>query len=128
MLPIYRERDIVGHVRNVSPSFLDSLATLRDDPLVGDVRGVGLIAGIELMADKTARLPFPPERQDGRIVEAACLRAGLIVRAIGYRIALSPPLIITEDEIATLVVRLRQGLDMAWREIGEAKAAVEELA
>jgi len=41
-------------------------------------------------------------------------------------IALSPPLIITEDEIATLVVRLRQGLDMAWREIGEAKAAVEE--
>ena len=58
-LKIYEERDIVGHVRAVSPIFLEGLAALQDHPLVGDARGVGLIAGVELVADKTTRESFP---------------------------------------------------------------------
>ena len=113
-LKIYEERDMIGHVRRVSPAFLDGLAAFRDHPLVGDVRGVGLIAGVELMADKAGREPFPPAAGAGVKVMQACERAGLIVRAIGDRIAFTPPLIIDEAEIAEMCRRFGQGLDSAW--------------
>ena len=112
-LKIYSERDIVGHVRSVAPAFLDGLAALADHPLVGDVRGVGLIAGVELMQDKATRTPFPPARKVGLAVQNACEAEGLIVRAIGDRIAFTPPLIITAAEIADLCQRFRAGLDRA---------------
>ena len=59
---------MVGHVRRVAPAFLAGLAAFRDHPLVGDVRGVGLIAGVELMADKATRMPFEPSRKIGVLV------------------------------------------------------------
>jgi 4-aminobutyrate--pyruvate transaminase len=114
-LRIYEERDIVGHVRSVSPAFLDGLAAYADHPLVGDVRGVGLIAGVELVADKATRAPFPASAGVGQRVQAACEAAGLIVRAIGDRIAFTPPLIMDEAEIAAMCSRFGQGLDAAWR-------------
>lgn len=125
-LAIYEERDMVGHVRAVSPAFLNGLAAFRDHPLVGDVRGVGLIAGVELMADKATRAPFAPGRKVGVLVQNKCHEAGLIVRAIGDRIAFTPPLIITEAEIQDMCRRFGQGLDAAWAELGpEARAAAE---
>ena len=113
-LKIYEERDMVGHVRAVAPAFLDGLAQFRSHPLVGDVRGVGLIAGVELMADKVRREPYPASVGIGFEVQAACEAAGLIVRAIGDRIAFTPPLVITEAEIAELCRRFGAGLDAAW--------------
>ena len=116
-LKIYEERDMIGHVRRVSPAFLDGLAAFRDHPLVGDVRGVGLIAGVELMADKAGRVPFPPAAGMGVRVMQACEQAGLIVRAIGDRIAFTPPLIIDETEIAEMCRRFGRGLDRVWEEM-----------
>jgi len=113
-LAIYAERDMVGHVRRVAPAFLAGLAAFRDHPLVGDVRGVGLIAGVELMADKATRTPFEPSRKIGVLVQQKCHEAGLVVRAIGDRIAFTPPLIMTEAEIAEMCRRFGQGLDAAW--------------
>ncbi len=114
-LRIYEERDIVGHVRAVSPAFLDGLAAYADHPLVGDVRGVGLIAGVELVADKATRAAFPAGAGVGLRVQAGCEAAGLIVRAISDRIAFTPPLIMDEAEIAEMCGRFGQGLDAAWR-------------
>jgi 4-aminobutyrate--pyruvate transaminase len=124
-LKIYEERDIVGHVRSVAPAFLDGLAAFADHPLVGDVRGVGLIAGVELVSDKATRAPFPAAAKAGLAVQLACERAGLIVRAIGDRIAFTPPLIITEAEVAELCRRFGEGLDAAWAEIGMQREAAE---
>lgn len=121
-LKIYEERDILGHVRKVSPAFLDGLAALADHPLVGDVRGVGLIAGVELMADKAKREAFPAPRKIGLLVQSKAEAEGLIVRAIGDRIAFSPPLIISESEIAELCARFGRALDAAWREAGAVAA------
>ncbi|MDR3507636.1 MAG: aminotransferase [Caulobacteraceae bacterium] len=123
VLKIYEERDILGHVQAVSPVFLGALEALRDHPLVGDVRGVGLIAGVELVRDKATKAPFPAHVQAGPTVERACLENGLIVRAIGDRIAFTPPLIITADEIAEMVRRFRLGLDAALGQIDKALAA-----
>ncbi len=126
-LKIYEERDIVGHVRDVAPTFLRGLEAFRGHPLVGDVRGVGLIAGVELMADKAARQPYPAAAGVGGRVQAACERHGLIVRAIGDRIAFTPPLILDHAEAAKLCARFGRGLDAAWAEMqgGPARAAAE---
>ena len=119
-LAIYAERDMLGHVQRVSPAFLDGLAAFRGHPLVGDVRGVGLIAGVELMADKANRTPFQPGQKIGLLVQQKCHEAGLVVRAIGDRIAFTPPLIITEAEIAEMCRRFGEGLDAAWMAMGDA--------
>ncbi len=112
-LAIYEERDILSHVRGVTPAFLDGLAAFRDHPLVGDVRGVGLIAGVELVADKATRAPFPAEAKAGWHVQQAAEEVGLIIRAIGDRIAFTPPLIITEAEIGAMCQRFGRALDLA---------------
>ncbi|WP_043361953.1 aminotransferase [Belnapia sp. F-4-1] len=124
-LAIYEERDILGHVRAVSPAFLEGLGALRDHPLVGDVRGVGLIAGVELVADKATKAPFPAAAKAGLLVQERCQAAGLIVRAIGDRIAFTPPLIITAKEIGEMCARFRAGLDAAWAELGGKALAAE---
>jgi 4-aminobutyrate--pyruvate transaminase len=122
-LRIYQEDDILGHVRRVSPTFLAALEGVRDHPLVGDVRGVGLIAGVELMLDTARKIPFPASARAGAVVERACLETGLIVRAIGDRIAFTPPLIITEEEVLELFGRFRAGLDRAAERLDRCAAA-----
>jgi 4-aminobutyrate--pyruvate transaminase len=121
-LDIYDEIDICGHVTAVSKVFLAELDACRASPIVGDVRGIGLIAGVELMRDGSARTAFPPGIA-GPEVEKACLQNGLIVRAIGDRIAFSPPLIITADEVRDMVARFRRALADAEPRI-EARLAV----
>ena len=125
-LKIYAERNIVGHVQEVSPHFLGGLEALRDHPLVGDVRGVGLIAGVELMADKARRMPFPAEAGIGAKVTTACEQEGLIVRNIGDRIAFTPPLILDRDEAAELCARFGRGLDRVWSAMQERPAQAAE--
>jgi len=125
-LKIYEERDMVNHVRSVSPTFLKELAALTDHPMVGDTRGVGLIGGIELMQDKAAKTPFAPAAKAGQAVQDGCERQGLIVRAIGDRIAVCPPLIVTDSDVTELFRRLRGGLDEAWAAVGKAQPLAAE--
>ncbi len=112
-LKIYEERDIVGQVRKVGPVMQAGLEKFRDHPLVGDVRGIGLFAGVELMKDAKARTPWAPEQKVGTMVQDHALRHGLIVRAIGDRIAFTPPLIITEEQIGEMCRRFKLALDDA---------------
>ena len=116
-LKIYEERDIVGHVRHVSPAFHAGLQKFADHPLVGDVRSVGLIGAIELAEDKHARQPFDPKRGVGAYLVRCAQAHGLILRAMGGDIiAFSPPLIITEPQIAEVLRRFSMALDdtAAW--------------
>jgi 4-aminobutyrate---pyruvate transaminase len=113
-LKIYEEDGIVARVRAVAPRMKAGLEALRDHPLVGDVRGVGLMYGVELVADKRTRAPFDPKLKVGQRVLAECQKVGLIVRAIEDRIAFTPPLIITEAQIDEMCGMFRRGLDAAW--------------
>ena len=117
-LKIYEERDIVGQVRKVGPVMQAGLEKFRDHPLVGDVRGVGLFTGVELMKDAKARTPWAPEQKVGTMVMDHALRHGLIVRAIGDRIAFTPPLIITEEQIGEMCKRFKLALDDAKKDLG----------
>ena len=60
-LKIYDEMDIVGHVRSVAPALQTGLRRDADHPLVGEVRGLGLVSGLELVRNKASREPFAPE-------------------------------------------------------------------
>jgi 4-aminobutyrate--pyruvate transaminase len=110
-LKIYEETDIVGHVRDVSPDLLAGLRKLADHPIVGHVNGVGLIGGLELVADKATRRAFAAEVQVGAVADRMAKKHGLILRVIGNRLALSPPLIITRAEVGELLQRLGRTLD-----------------
>ena len=61
-LKIYEERDIVGTVRAIAPHFQKRLAALGQHPLVGEARGVGLIGGLEIVADKSRSSLRPSKR------------------------------------------------------------------
>ena len=115
-LEIYARDDIVGRVRQLIPQFWRRLDALRDHPLVGEVRGVGLVAGLELVADKANQRAFLPKQTVGAEVAAAAQREGLLVRNLGDTIALCPPLIISPSEIDELMDKLTRALDRteAW--------------
>ncbi|KJB92497.1 aminotransferase [Skermanella aerolata KACC 11604] len=110
-LKIYEERDIVSHVRTVAPHLQDGLRRFRNHPLVGEVRGIGLIAGVEIVADKATKAPFDPKVAIGAHVARFAQEHGLIVRAMGDTIGFSPPLIITSAELDELVAKFGKALD-----------------
>ncbi len=114
-LDIYEQYGTVAHVRKMAPIFLDSLHSLTDHPLVGDVRGVGLFAGLELVANKATREAFPPSLKLGERVQAECMKNGLILRSMGDRIAFTPPLIIEAEQIEEIRALLRTSLDAVWK-------------
>jgi 4-aminobutyrate--pyruvate transaminase len=116
-LRIYEDMDMLGHVQRVGPYLQEKLEALADHPLVGEVRGVGLLTGIEMVADKETRAQFDPGRQVGATVDLHARKHGLITRFVGDRIAFSPPLIITEAEIDEAVVRIRRAMDDTWAEL-----------
>jgi 4-aminobutyrate---pyruvate transaminase len=111
-LKIYAERDTVGHVRSVMGRFQAGLRKFADHPLVGEVRGIGLVAGVELVRDKATKKSFEASEGVGAAFANMALDHGLIIRAIpGDTITICPPLIITGDEIDDLVGRFGKTLD-----------------
>ena len=116
-LRIYDEMDMIGHVQRVGPYMQQVLARFAEHPLVGEVRGVGLLTGMEMVADKATRASFEPARNVGTMVDKHARAHGLITRFIGDRIAFSPPLVVTEAEIDDIATRLGRALDAARAEL-----------
>ena len=110
-LRIYESDDVIGHVRRVAPRLQQGLRKYVGHPFVGDVRGMGLIAGVELAADPAARRPFPPERGVGAYLVRRAQEHGLILRTMaGDIVAFSPPLVISDAEIDELLARFDRAL------------------
>jgi len=110
-LKIYDEIDIVGHVRKVAPALQAGIRSFAGHPFAGEVAGLGLLSVLELVADPATRRPFDPRKRIGAAVVAAGERHGLIIRALGDRIGFSPPLVISEAEIAEMYDRFGRALD-----------------
>jgi 4-aminobutyrate---pyruvate transaminase len=116
-LEIFARDRIVDRVVALTPQFRDGLDRLGQHPLVGEARGLGLVGGIELVADKRSKRAFDPQFAVAARCVAAAQAEGLIVRALtGDTISLCPPLIIAPQELDLLFERLGRSLDrtLAW--------------
>lgn len=112
-LKIYDEMDIGSHVRRVGPYMQKQMRErFANHPLVGEVRGTGLIGGIELVADKEKAKNFDPAQKVGARLCKLGEQNGVILRAmVNDSMGFSPPLIITEAEIDEMFDRFGKALD-----------------
>lgn len=114
---ILREEKIVERVNAETAPYLQKrLRELSDHPLVGEVRGVGLLGAIELVKDKTTRERYTGKGA-GMICRTFCFNNGLIMRAVGDTMIIAPPLVISFAEIDELVEKARKCLDLTLAEL-----------
>jgi putrescine aminotransferase len=117
-LRILDEEGLVERGRGpAGEAFASVLRDLAEHPLVGEVRVVGFVAGIELVADKATRTAFPDQRQVGLTCREHAIRNGLVMRAVRDVMVLAPPLIISEEEIDELGGKARIALDLTLRDL-----------
>jgi putrescine aminotransferase len=117
-LRILREEGIVERVKAETAPYLQSrLRELADHPLVGEVRGVGMLGAIELVQDKATRKRFPGEVGVGMVCRGHCFNNGLIMRAVGDTMIIAPPLVISQAEVDELVEKARKCLDLTLRDL-----------
>jgi 4-aminobutyrate--pyruvate transaminase len=110
-LKIYDERDIVGHVKRVGPRMQQGLRRFKDHPLVGEVRGIGLVGAVELVRNRATKEGFDPKQGVGVYLSRRAQEHGLIVRAMVDNIAFTPPLIITETQVDEMIDKFGRALD-----------------
>jgi putrescine---pyruvate transaminase len=102
-IDILEREGLVERAATLGQRLLDGLHTLAALPGVGDVRGLGMMAAIELVADKATKQAFPAAANIGPRVGAEMLKRGLWTRVVGDTICLAPPLVTSEDEIDRIV-------------------------
>jgi len=114
---ILREERIVERVKAETAPYLQKrLRELSDHPLVGEVRGVGLLGAIELVKDKATRERYTGKGA-GMICRTFCFENGLIMRAVGDTMIIAPPLVISFAEIDELIEKARKCLDLTLAEL-----------
>ncbi len=117
-LQIIEDERLVERVAEIGPHLQDKLQQLRSHDIVGDVRGIGLVAGVEFVRDRESKEPFDMSLGVARRVWTAALEMGVIVRPLpGDVIALSPPFVISEREIDRVVEVLDQVITNVAREL-----------
>ena len=122
-LDILEAENLTAAAAERGPELLARLQTVcADRPMVGDVRGRGLMVGVELVAERQDKTPFAPEMRAAARVMQACLKRGLILRALpgGSTLAFSPPLCISAAEIEEVAGRFQAALDEVAEELAAA--------
>jgi adenosylmethionine-8-amino-7-oxononanoate aminotransferase len=104
------EEDVLAHAKEVAPYFQARLKTLEELPLVGEVRGMGLMGCVECVADRESKDPLQLDKDVGKRIDAHCHELGLLVRPLINMCVMSPPLIITREQVDDMVAILREGI------------------
>jgi putrescine aminotransferase len=114
---LQRDR-IVDQVRDdTGPYLAEQFATLMAHPLVGEVQTCGLMGAVQLVRDKTANATFPSDLGIGMVCRGHCFGNGLIMRAVGDRMIVAPPLVITRAQIDEMMVLIRRCLDLTLADV-----------
>jgi adenosylmethionine-8-amino-7-oxononanoate aminotransferase len=102
-LDVIEREHLVDRAAALGLRLLQGLSVLEDHPNVGEIRGLGLLAGIEFVADRTTKERFDPKQGVGSRLREALLQRGLCTRVLSNAICLAPPLIATEAELDSIV-------------------------
>ena len=113
------ESGVLENVKEMGPYFQTQLKTLLDLPIVGDVRGKGLMACIECVADYDSDNPILLDTKVGERIDQHCQKLGLLLRPLINMCILSPPLIINKDQVNTIVSILREGISLTMNDLRE---------
>jgi len=117
-LKIIDEEEVVAHVAEIGPYLHEEMrAAIGDHPLVGEIRGTGLMLGIELVKDRASKQSFPKEALVGRRLLKNLFGRGLISRALGDTLVFAPPLVIERRDIDELVSKFKSGLEAIGKEV-----------
>lgn len=115
-IEIFEQERILEHVREVAPYFQERIRELADIPLVGEVRGVGLIGCVECVGEEPQEsLAF--HKAIGNRIDEHCQRLGLILRPLINMCVFSPPLIITRSQIDDMVGILEKGIRLTMQDL-----------
>lgn len=107
---IIEREGLLTLARDTGAYLQETAQSLMDLPIVGDVRGQGLMMAVDLVADKTSKAGFPVTAQAGARVFNKCIENGVIVRPVGDRLVLSPPITINREECDFLLSALRSAI------------------
>ncbi len=110
-LKIIEEEHLVEHAAQMGQLLHSGLQKFADHPLVGEIRGCGLIAAVELVGDRTSKAPYQSLGTLGRHMAARAQEHGMITRAMGDAVAFCPPLIVSEKEIGLILQRFERALN-----------------
>ena len=117
-LDLMAREDLPGRVRDdIGPYLARQFERLLEHPLVGEAQACGLVAGLSLVKDKTTGERFAPELAVGMRCRGHCFRNGLIMRAVGDRMIIAPPLTITHEQIDEMMALIRMCLDAIWSDL-----------
>jgi putrescine aminotransferase len=116
---IIEEEGIIAHVRDdIGPYMKELWTAMTDHPLVGEAKIVGMMGSIALTPHKESRAKFASEPGTvGYIVRERCFANNLVMRHVGDRMIISPPLVMTRDEADILIERARKSLDEAYQQL-----------
>ena len=118
-LQIIEDENLVETVRiDTGPYLAEALASLSDHPLVGEVRSLGLLGCVELVADKNGPVMFENTGDTGVICRDFAISGGLMMRAVRDGMIASPPLTFTRTDIDMMVEKLRHALDQTQDALG----------
>lgn len=101
----------------IGAHFARRFASLNEHPLVAAAESTGFVAGLMLVRDKETMAPFDPAAGVGMICRAHCFDHGVIMRAVGHRMIIAPPLVMTTGEIDEMVGLIREALDLTLAEL-----------
>jgi putrescine---pyruvate transaminase len=121
-IKLIRELGLVERVRDdVGPYLAKAFAQLQEHPLVGEAQTCGLMGALLLVKDKPSGAdrgtPFAPEQEIGMVCRGHCFSNGLIMRAVGDRMIIAPPLVITRTQIDEMVELIRRCLDLTLADV-----------
>jgi adenosylmethionine-8-amino-7-oxononanoate aminotransferase len=120
------EHDLIANAQSTGAHFLDQLQTIKDrHSIVGDVRGLGLLVGLEFVADRETKAPFPTDSQVAKRVADETFRRGLLSYpgqgtadgTLGDHIMYAPPLTITPAQVDQLIAILDESLGVVAAEL-----------
>lgn len=117
---IIKEEGMIENVKkNISPYLQKRMREFENHPLVGEVRGEGLLVGVELVKNKEKKELFDPVGKVGNICKDHCINNNLVMRAVRDGMMCSPPLTISKDDIDICVERFKISLDATLEDIKE---------
>ena len=111
------EDDLLEHAREITPYFHEKMKALEELELVGEVRGMGLMACIECVADRESHNPIRLDTEVGVRIDRHCQELGLLVRPLVHMCVMSPPLVISREQIDTMAGILHEGISRTMRDL-----------